>query len=75
MHIHICIYILIYIYAYIGTWGALNSAPEPTLETVEKAPKKPTIVIVDTSEEIPKVYINIFHRYTYQEGQMYPLTS
>jgi hypothetical protein len=43
-------------YLCLGIWGALNNSKkeEVTLETVEKVPKKPTIVIVDVSEEIPR---------------------
>lgn len=42
-----------------GLWGALNNSSTgdlQTLETIAPAPKKPTIVVVDVSEEIPREF-------------------
>ena len=42
-----------------GVWGALNNSSSgdlQTLETIAPAPKKPSIVIVDVSEEIPRAF-------------------
>jgi hypothetical protein len=42
----------------LGVWGALNSSSTSDLLTLETAvaPKKPTTVVVDVSEEIPREF-------------------
>ena len=42
-----------------GLWGALNNTSSSdlnSLENVSHAPKKPTTVVVDVSEEIPRAF-------------------
>ena len=44
---------------FLGLWGALNSGSSSelqSLENVSHAPKKPTTVVVDVSEEIPRAF-------------------